>query len=346
MTALGPAGEAVARAYPNIALVKYWGKRDENLILPVAGSISITLDRFATVTRVRPVPGLTADQFHLNGSTMTGEPAMRVSRFLDLVRYSCGRTDCAQVESVNGGPTAAGLASSASGFAALTVAAAAAYGLDATARTLSRLARRGSGSACRSIFGGFVEWHAGGGMGTAGDIASFAEPIPAALDIAVVIAVADSNRKAVSSRRAMRHTAATSPYFTAWRDTATADLAPLRTAVRLGDLDRAGEIAEANMLAMHAAILAARPAIRYLSPVSLLVLDRIRELREQGTSVYATADAGPNVAALCAPDDAGAVAAALEMVPGVRTVHTSGVGPGATALDPHFIDLPDERGTR
>lgn len=156
----GPSAEAVAVAYPNIALVKYWGKRDEELFLPVTGSLSMTLDIFPTTTSVRLIDG-PADVVEFNGVTATGAARVRIESFLDLVRAKANRDDRAMVVTANAGPTGAGLASSASGFAALATAAAAAYALDADPRALSRLARRGSGSASRSIFGGFVVWHAG-----------------------------------------------------------------------------------------------------------------------------------------------------------------------------------------
>src|SRR5699024_6340906 len=152
---------ATARAFPNLALVKYWGKRDEELILPVAGSLSLTLDAFPTTTTVTVDPDIDRDVFELNGATATDTTADRVTAFLDLVRGRAGVTSRARVHSLNEAPTGAGLASSASGFAALAAAAAAAYGLDLDTPALSRLARRGSGSAARSVIGNVALWHAG-----------------------------------------------------------------------------------------------------------------------------------------------------------------------------------------
>jgi len=320
---------ATAVAHPNIALVKYWGKRDERLVLPHSGSLSMTLDVFPTTTTVRLAPAAGTDAVTLGGEPAGGEPLRRVVAFLDLVRDLAGRTEPAVVDTRNAVPTGAGLASSASGFAALAVASAAAYGLDLDATALSRLARRGSGSAARSIFGGFAVWHAGEGTGAAGDLASYAEPVPVPeLDPALVIALVDTGPKAVSSRAAMRHTVDTSPLYRAWADSSGADLPDMVAALRRGDLDAVGEIAERNALGMHATMLAARPAVRYLSPATLEVLDGVLQLRRDGVPAYATMDAGPNVKVLCHRADADRVAEAVRAAGRCPTV-VARPGPGA-----------------
>ncbi|MBK3580435.1 diphosphomevalonate decarboxylase [Streptomyces sp. MBT65] len=337
----GPRADAVAGvtavAHPNIALVKYWGKRDERLILPWTDSLSMTLDVFPTTTRVRLDATAGRDEVTLDGVPATGEAARRVGAFLELVRERARLPWRAVVDSRNTVPTGAGLASSASGFAALAVAAAAAYGLDLDAGGLSRLARRGSGSASRSVFGGFAVWHAGspGATGAAADAGSYAEPVPAAggLDPALVVAVVDAGPKTVSSREAMRRTVDTSPLYRPWAASSRADLAAMRAALGRGDLEAVGEIAERNALGMHATMLAARPAVRYLSPATVTVLDRVLQLRREGVAAYATMDAGPNVKVLCRRADARRVAAAVgEAVPAARVL-VAGPGPGARLLD-------------
>ncbi|MCM6778449.1 diphosphomevalonate decarboxylase [Nocardia sp. CDC159] len=326
-------GWATAVAHPNIALVKYWGKRDESWILPVNGSLSMTLDIFPTTTTVRVDPSIAADIVSVDGRSAPRAAANRVSEFLDLVRTLADSNARAMVDTVNTVPTGAGLASSASGFAALAMAAAHAYGLALDRRDLSRLARRGSGSACRSVYGGFVEWHAGRGTGCAGNDSSYAEQIDAtSLDAAMVIALVDHRPKPVPSRIAMRHTAATSPLYRAWVESCTDDLARIRAAIAAGDLGLVGRIAEHNALGMHATMLAARPAVRYLLARSLAVLDRIVWLRECGVAVHATVDAGPNVVALCGRADADEVAAALGELGDDVTTHVAAPGPPATLL--------------
>lgn len=317
-----------ARAHANIALVKYWGKCDGSGNRPAAGSISITLDALTSETRVRFDPDLVADDIRLAGGGDT-----RIAAFLDLVRERAGIATRAEVISRNDFPTGAGLASSASGFAALALAATRAAGLDLDDAALSALARRGSGSAARSIFGGFAEMRAGGGDPHAAPLLP-----PEDWPLAVVIAIVDAGAKAVGSTEGMRRTAATSPYYRAWLDTVAADLPAMREAVAARDLAAVGELAEANCLAMHGAMLAARPGLVYWQPTTLALLETIRGLRADGLPVYATVDAGPQVKALCDPADADRVAAVLAAVPGVAATRTSGLGPGAHTIEPGLFD--------
>jgi diphosphomevalonate decarboxylase len=296
---------ATARAHPNIALVKYWGKRDAALNLPATGSLSMTLDIFPTTTTVSVEPGLDRDVLVLGGVERDGVPRERVERFLDIVRAAAGSAHRARVESVNTVPSAAGLASSASGFAALAGAAARAYGLDLDVPALSRLARRGSGSASRSVIPGFAVWHAG-----ADDATSFAEAVSAP-DLAMVVAMVDRSEKPVSSREAMRRTVLTSPFYPAWVTSTTQSLESALTACADGDIERLGRITETNALRMHAVIQSSDPPLRYLTPTSVAIFDRVAALRESGVPAYATADAGPNVVVLCPPAHTDTVSAAI-----------------------------------
>lgn len=325
-----PGGSATAVAHPNIALIKYWGKRDEQLMVPYVDSLSMTLDVFPTTTTVRRDPQARDDRVTLDGSPAQGETRQRVTGFLDLLRERSGRFEPATVDTHNSVPTGAGLASSASGFAALALAGAAAYGLDLDRTALSRLARRGSASASRSLFSGFAICHAGRGAGAIADLGSYAEPVAAPdFDPALVIALVDTGAKAVSSRAAMRRTVDTSPLYQAWAASSKADLTELRAALSRADLDAVGEIAERNALGMHATMLAARPAVRYLSPATLSVLDGVLRLRADGVSAYATMDAGPNVKVLCHRADAARVADAVrDAAPGCSVV-VARRGPGA-----------------
>jgi diphosphomevalonate decarboxylase len=315
---------ATARAHPNIALVKYWGKRDASLNLPATGSLSMTLDVFPTTTTVTVDPRLDRDVLVLGGEPRDGVPRERVERFLDLLRAASGSSARAHVETENTVPSAAGLASSASGFAALAGAAAAAYGLDLDERALSRLARHGSGSASRSIIPGFAVWHAG-----MDDASSFAEAVPAP-DLAMVVAMVDRREKSVSSREAMRRTVLTSPFYPAWITSTAASLESALVACAAGDIERLGRITETNALRMHAVIQACDPPIRYLSPVSIEIFDRVAALRGRGVAAYATADAGPNVVVLSRPSDAAAVAAAID---GLAETVTALPGPGMQVLE-------------
>lgn len=331
---------ATARAHPNIALIKYWGKRDEALQLPATGSLSLTLGIAPTTTTVTPDGSLAADAGRLGGEPMSAKELGRVSRFLDLVRARAAAAagadpadlPRARVDSINEIPTGAGLASSASGFAALTLAAAAAYGLPLTGAQASALARRGSGSACRSIFGSLVEWLPGAG---AEDAASHAVPLPdSGVRLALVVAVLSPGRKKIDSREAMRRTVATSPSFPAWVESTPRELTAMKEAIAAADLPRIGELAESNALRMHATMLGATPPVRYFAPETIAALDLLERLRADGVGAWATMDAGPNVKVLCAPADAEAVATALRgAFPGIDVL-VSGHGPGARLAAP------------
>lgn len=326
------AERATAVAHPNLALIKYWGKRDEQLVLPWTGSLSLTLDVFPTRTSLTLDPSLDEDRFLLNGAAVTGTPLDRVRTFLDLVREQSGSRVRARIESENSVPTGAGLASSASGFAALATAASSAYGLPTDTVSLSRLARRGSGSACRSVIGDLVEWHAGEGAGEAADAASYAENIPGP-ELAMVIVVVSAAEKAVSSRVAMRETIRTSPYFDGWVTGTTQDLIDMREALAAGDYTRVGELTESNALRMHAAINGSRPPVRYLAPTSVEVFDTVERLRSDGLEVYGTADAGPNVAVLCRNADLERTHRALaDRFPGLDLIPARS-GPGAHLVE-------------
>ena len=323
--------QATAQAQPNIALVKYWGKRDAALNLPAAGSLSITLDALHTRTRVRFDEALDADDITLDGERDAAQ-TRKISAFLDLFRARAGITTRAQVESANDFPTGAGLASSASGFAALAVAADRALSLDLDPRELSRLARRGSGSAARSIFGGFVEMAAG--TRDDGQDAVAAPLLDAsAWPLKVVVAITSRMRKAVHSRAGMESSQRTSPYYRDWVATVPHDLAAARDAVQARDFDKLAAISEASCLAMHAVMLATRPALIYWNGATLDCIQCIRALQLRGIGAFYTVDAGPQVKAVCLPDDAAGVAAALRDVTGVEDVLVSGLGEGARVED-------------
>ncbi len=299
---------AVARANTNIALVKYWGKRDAALNLPAVGSLSLTLEGLSTRTTVVFDRALPHDTLVLNGAEADAKATGRVSKFLDIVRAGAGIVERARVESSNDFPTAAGLASSASAFAALAVAATHAAGLSLSDRELSILARRGSGSAARSIFGGFVEMH----RGTRPDGEdSFAEPIATDWDVRLVIAATTQGPKSTLSTDGMRHTAETSPYYDAWVKMSERDLSTAREAIAKRDLEALGEVTEASCLSMHASAMAARPAVVYFHGATIEGWRIIQELRRSGVPAWFTCDAGPHVKALTDAANAAKVEAAL-----------------------------------
>ncbi len=317
------ATSATARAGANIALIKYWGKRDARLNLPAAGSLSITLAGLETETTISLAPELEADAFCLDGKPLE---ASLVSRVLDLLRAP-DAPRC-RVDSVNNFPTGAGLASSASGFAALVVAAAKVYGCELSRRELSVIARRGSGSAARSLFGGFCQMHAGhapGGEDCFAEGLFEAEHWP----LQVVVAITNRGIKAVSSRDGMNRTMASSPYYPAWLATVAGDLDIARTAIAARDFEALATVAESSALKMHASALAASPGLLYWNAATVACLHVVRELRASGTPVFFTIDAGPQVKAVCLPEAAGHVAEILAAVAGVEQVLHCRLGTGA-----------------
>lgn len=323
-----------ARAGSNIALVKYWGKRDPRLNLPLVGSISLTLDALWTETEVRLVPGQDRDRFWLNGCE-DSRGLGRISAVLDLLRERAGERIAAHVDSRNSFPTGAGLASSASGFAALVMAGAAAFGLRLAPFELSVLARRGSGSASRSIFGGYVEWRRG--IRDDGDD-SHALPLKSAehWPLRVLVAVTSRAAKAVGSSVGMNRTLETSPFGAAWEKSQDADLDRARSAIIDRDFAALAEVAEHSCLKMHALAMSAQPGLIYWNAATLECLHRVRALRASGVPVFFTIDAGPQLKAVCEPSSVPEVRAALAEVPGVMEVIDSGLG-GASQLLPASV---------
>tara|TARA_R110002096_G_scaffold44526_12_gene120406 strand:+ start:33128 stop:34111 length:984 start_codon:yes stop_codon:yes gene_type:complete len=318
-----------AQACANIALVKYWGKRDTTLNLPAQGSLSLTLDALRTTTTVEFDDGLGADSLMLDGKEST---TSRLTPWLDIVRQRAGIGSFARVESKNDFPTSSGLASSASAYAALAVAATGAAGLSLSREELSELARRGSGSAARSLFAGFALWHRGerddGKDSIAEELVEGAD-WPLRMVIAVV---GGGKKKSVSSRDAMGHCAATSPLYQAWLASVPPDLQAAREAIANRDLAALGAVTQGSAMAMHAAALASRPPVRYWQPATLRCLDAVEALQSAGISAYPTMDAGPHVKVLTSEADSAAVAKALTALDEVSQVIVSKAGPGAKRL--------------
>lgn len=318
---------ATAVAHPNIALVKYWGKRDLALNLPAVGSISITLEALFTRTTVAFDAHADADALTLNG-VAAPRHAIRLSAFLDRLRRIAGVTARARVDTANNFPTGAGLASSASGFAALAMAASHALGLALTPAELSILARQGSGSAARSIFGGFAEM-ARGAAPDGSDAVATPLLAPTAWPLTVLVAITSEAEKDIGSTDGMERSRATSPYYDAWVTSQDSDLAEARRAIADRDFDALAAVSEHSCLKMHALAQASRPPLLYWNSVTVAAMETVWRLRRAGTPVFLTIDAGPQLKAVCLPAASAAVEAALAAVPGVKRVLTSGLGPGA-----------------
>ena len=311
---------STARSHPNIALIKYWGKRDIELNLPAVPSLSLTLSKFHTTTTV--TWGTKEDLFILNGARQKENSARKVFQFLDLI--DADRPPC-KVISENNFPTAAGLASSASAFSALAMAGCAAANKPYSLETLSVLARRGSGSASRSLFDGWVEWKMGvreDGLDSHG-----VQVAPANhWDVRMIMAVVSDKQKPISSRDGMLDTQRTSPMYAAWCNSAQNDIDIAKVALREKDLDSLGRQMEHSTLKMFSTMFTTLPSIRYWKPKTLALVDAVETLRQKGFNCYYTMDAGPNVKILSHVKDADEIAANLKSI--VDTVHILEPGNG------------------
>ena len=313
--------QGTAIAQPNIALIKYWGKRDVERNLPAVGSISITLRELFTRMHVEFDHSLPADTLQVNG-TADDKMLPRLADCLD--RVAGEDRPCARIASTCNFPIAAGLASSASAFAAVTVAAAQAAGKALDVDTLASLAGRASGSAARSLFGGFVELENREDDIRCRTIAQ-ADDWP----LAVVVAITEKGPKAVGSTEAMEISRQTSPFYSSWVEQQAHDLDAARSAIAARDFEKLAAIAEHNCLKMHSIMWASRPPMVYWNAATMRCLQTVRQLQGQGIGVFFTIDAGPQVKAVCLPEHVDDVEAALRATAGVTDIMTTGLGEGA-----------------
>lgn len=283
-------GEAFAPS--NIALCKYWGKRDVNLHLPITSSLSVSLGDKGVYTRLTVIDN-DHDEIKLNGKFITPDAifAQRIITFLDLFRQNTNSHFV--IDTHSNIPVSAGLASSAAGFAALVCALDKLFGWNLDKKQLSILARLGSGSACRSLWQGFVQWHVGNAKN---GMDSFAESLPYSwADFTLGLLTLSAEAKNISSREAMQYTVNTSRYYKLWPDQVNDDLQSLIAAIKQQDFNLLGKTAEANAMAMHSLMLTSDPAILYSTPETIAAIKQIWKLRSSGVNVYFTQDAGPNL---------------------------------------------------
>jgi diphosphomevalonate decarboxylase len=313
--------QATARAQPNIALIKYWGKRDADRNLPAVGSISITLADLFTTMSVEFDASLSNDTLSIN-DRQNSSMIQRVSTCLDTIAGK--QRDAARVMSRGNFPIAAGLASSASAFAALVVAADAATGADLDQASLASLAGRASGSAARSLYDGFAEL-----QNTGDDISVRSLQSAKEWPLRVVVAITTTEPKPIGSTEAMEISRRTSPFYGRWVEQQEQDLAAARGAIAARDFAKLASVAEHNCLKMHSVMWGSRPPIIYWNSATLACMQTVRELQSQGAAVFFTIDAGPQVKAICEPADESRVRAALAATDGVRELLVSGLGQGA-----------------
>lgn len=320
---------ATARATPNIAFIKYWGNRDDDLRLPANPSISMNLDGLHTETTVTWSDKLTADELTLNGEKDTGEACDRVSAHLSRLRQRFPViTQYAAVKSSNNFPIGAGIASSAAAFAALTVAAVAATGIELSEHELSTLARLGSGSAARSVPTGFVEWRTGNTHKE-----SYAESFapPDYWNIVDVIAVVSREHKEVGSSAGHR-SASTGDLQAARIAGAEERFAVCKQAILDRDFTAFAEVVEYDSNLMHAVMMTSRPPLFYWLPPTLMIMEQVRHWRAEGLQVCYTLDAGPNVHCICVRKDAAKVSARLKAMSEVLDILKAAPGIGTQII--------------
>jgi len=310
--------KATAIAPANIAFIKYWGKKDEELRLPTNGSISMNLSNLLTTTTVEFSSGYKKDEILINNKIDEKENK-RVENFLDKVRQMAKSNLRAKVVSENNFPKSGGLASSASGFAALTVAATASIGLNLSKEELSILARIGSGSACRSIPHGFVEWFEGNDSQS-----SFAQSIHPAdywniLDIIVIFQKGDKKITSTDGQKLVK----TSLFFKERLNNIKNKIENIKELIKQKDFINFGELVEKEALELHAIMLTSDPPILYLQPKSIEIIQAVWQWRSEGLSVYFTIDAGPNIHLICQEKDQKQLVDKLQKIKGIKYIVNS-----------------------
>lgn len=328
--------KSTATANANIALVKYWGKRDDRLILPHNGSISMTCDGLQTTTTVEFSDKYYKDSVIINDEELQKDEK-NILGHLDRIRKLAGIKEKAKVMSQSNFPVAAGLASSASGFAALTLAATKAAGLQLTERELTILSRQGSGSSCRSIGEGFVEWYKG--KKTDGSD-SYAESIANKNhwpEFRMIATIVSESKKKVSSRAGMKQTVETCPYYKDWLATVDNDLNIIRNGIRKRDFSSVGLTAEMNCLKMHALMITTIPPIIYWIPATLGVMHAVQLMRNDGLECYFTIDGGPQIKVMCLAKDEKEITKRLMELDGVKKTIVCKPGDGVKIIDRHLF---------
>lgn len=319
---------ATALAHPNIAFIKYWGNIDHLQRLPANPSLSMNLADLYTVTSVTFEMGLNQDVLSINGTQVTGPGLTRVTASLNLIRTETGLNRAARVELESNFPVGSGIASSAAAFAALSVAGAAAAGLALTEAELSRLARRGSGSACRSVPAGYCQWLAGN------DQTSVATSLagPDHWNLRDLVVIVSQEHKSVGSTGG-HQIADTSSLQPARVAGAESRLAACRQALLARDLATMGPVIEEDTIIMHAVMMSGHPPLYYWHPATMAVIQATQQWRREELPVYFTIDAGPNVHLICEAEHAPAVEAAARRIAGVQDVLISGAGGPARLIE-------------
>jgi len=328
--------KATAVANANIALVKYWGKRNSELILPYNSSVSMTCDGLWTKTTVEFSPKYSKDEITINDEELKKDEK-DILGHLDRIRKMAGINYKAKIVSESNFPVAAGLASSASGLAALSLAASVAVGLKLNEKQLTILSRQGSGSASRSICEGFAIWYHGikeDGTDSYAECIADKNHWP---EFRMLTTIVTEKKKPVGSRTGMAQTVATSPYYEGWLKTIEDDLKQMKEGIKNKDFEKVGSIAEHNCIKMHATMMTTKPSIIYWIPATVEIIHEVRRLREEGIECYFTMDAGPNVKILCLEKDLDEINERISKLEGVKKTIICKPGEGARLEERHLF---------
>lgn len=320
-----------AIAHPNIALAKYWGKRNEELNLPAVGSVSITLDNLKTETSVRFIDS-EVDLIKFNGKFSEEKEQVKLSKFIDKFRNLTGIHKKVDIITNNNFPTSAGLASSASGFAALTIATAKLFELNISAKELSIIARQGSGSASRSLFGGFVEWHKGI-LDDGSD--SYAEQIAEKdhFPLSIIIAVTSNKSKKISSRVGMKNSASTSPFYSEFVNSSIEDISQIKNAILEKDFEKLADFSMRSTVKMHSVMMTTNPPLFYWNHKTFEIIELVRDLHSRKEPVFFTIDAGPQVKIVTLKGNEEKILRELEQINQINEIYVCNLGNGAEIIE-------------
>ena len=322
------ASTATARAHTNIALIKYWGKKDAALRLPFTTSISMTLEKFyaqTSFTLLNASGSVRDSEFILDGTRTSDAKASRVLAYVELLQKRFGVSGAFRIESENHVPVSAGLASSSSAFAALAAAFARAYDLQVSREELSRMARLGSGSASRSIYGGFAKWERGVDDESSKAVAIDEHP---SMDLNLLAVEIDTSEKTISSTVGMKRVVETSPYYPVWVEKTENDCALMEQAIAASDFTQIGTLAQQSALDMHALNLTAHPGFTYFQPATLQAIATVDELNAAGIECYYTIDAGPNIKVLARSENVEEIVNRFRANLPAVTITSTSFGPG------------------
>ena len=324
--------KVTAIAPSNIAFIKYWGKKDENLRLPENGSISMCLSNLLTTTTVEFSRDYKDDFIEIDG-IKENNIARRVIEHLDRVRKIAGIAEKAKVVSKNNFPTETGLSSSASGFAALTLAGTKAAGLNLSEKELSILTRLGSGSACRSIPNGFVEWISGNSSKTSYTVSIYP---PEYWDIVDLVAVVSEEKKEISSTQGQK-LIKTSPLFQTRQLLINKKILLIKELIKEKDFEKFGELIEAEALELHAIMLTSSPSLIYWTPGTIKIMKLVKKWRNEGLPVYFTINTGQNIHLICEEKNAKRLEKLVKEVPEVKKLIINKPANGARLTERHLF---------